>query len=325
MNNIVRDALLGVAVADALGVPVEFMSREELAKNPVMGMRAYGTYNQPAGTWSDDSSLTFCLADSLSNGYNLKDIAKKFINWRDKAIWTAHNEVFDIGNTTNSSIELLKDILTNKNEEQLKILKLYADEYSNGNGSLMRILPLIFYIKGKPINEQFDIIWETSALTHGHVRSAIGCLIYLRIAEHLINKIPKERAYFKMQKEILEFLNNNSEVSEDEIKIFNRIIYKNISDFSVHQIQSSGYVVHSLEASLWCLLRNKTYSETVLEAVNLGYDTDTTGAIVGGLSGILYGEENIPKSWRETLVGEKKIIILANKLHEKFTRYTRNK
>ena len=100
MSSIVHSAIIGLAVADALGVPVEFEDRSKLAADPVTDIRGYGTYNQPPGTWSDDSSLTFCLADSLCEGYDLADIARKFVAWRKAEIWTPHGEVFDIGMTT---------------------------------------------------------------------------------------------------------------------------------------------------------------------------------------------------------------------------------
>src|SRR5690349_21724346 len=103
----IKGALFGFAVGDALGVPVEFKSRDYLKNSPVEGMIGYGTWNQPPGTWSDDSSLAFCLAESLTKGYNLDDIATNFIHWKQKGFWGAHNEVFDIGNTTYAAISRL--------------------------------------------------------------------------------------------------------------------------------------------------------------------------------------------------------------------------
>lgn len=97
MENTVLDGIMGLCVADALGVPVEFESRETLVKNPVTGMRFYGTYNQPAGTWSDDTSMTLCLVDSLSKGLDYSDIMEKFIKWFEDGKYTPHNEVFDVG------------------------------------------------------------------------------------------------------------------------------------------------------------------------------------------------------------------------------------
>jgi ADP-ribosylglycohydrolase len=172
MRNIAKDVLLGVAVGDALGVPVEFESRTYLTENPVTDMQEFGTHFQPKGTWSDDSSLTFCLAESLLNGYNLADIAEKFCLWRENAYWTAHNEVFDIGITTDDSLRKVRKILNIRDYTALHQLANNDNPTQNGNGSLMRILPLLLYIKEMEIEKQFEIIWEVSALTHPHIRAA---------------------------------------------------------------------------------------------------------------------------------------------------------
>ena len=97
--------LFGIAVGDALGVPVEFKSREAIRRNPVQDMIGYGTYNLPPGTFSDDSSLTFCLAEALSEGFELKTIGKNFVDWLDHDYWTARGDVFDVGNTTLEAID----------------------------------------------------------------------------------------------------------------------------------------------------------------------------------------------------------------------------
>ena len=125
--NKIKSALLGVAIGDALGVPVEFKPRSYLQKQPVKDMIGYGSHNQPLGTWSDDSSLTFCLVESLITGYDLKDLANRFVNWYETAYWTAHNDVFDVGIATSQAIWHLK-----QGVEPLKAG--LAEESSNGNG-----------------------------------------------------------------------------------------------------------------------------------------------------------------------------------------------
>jgi ADP-ribosylglycohydrolase len=312
LDNIGRDILLGVAVGDALGVPVEFELREDLQENPVIDMRSYGTYNQPKGTWSDDSSLTFCLAESLIDGYDLRDIAMKMIEWKENAFWTAHEEVFDIGLTTSLAIERLCEIINRGQEDLLINLGNIDDENSNGNGSLMRILPIVMYVKDISIRKQFEIIWQVSALTHYHIRSAIACLIYIRFAENLMNGMTKHESYQKMQQDIALFFTEYP-ISPEEQKLFERIIVHSIDTYSINEINSSGYVLDSLEASLWCLLKNNNYKDTVLAAVNLGNDTDTIAAIAGGLAGILYGFESIPSNWINDLQKKEEIMALADK------------
>jgi hypothetical protein len=141
----IKSVLLGVAVGDALGVPVEFNSRQTIRKNPVTDMRGHGTYNQPPGTWSDDSSLTFCLAEALTSDFDLNTIGKNFVKWADENFWTPRGNVFDIGITIRQAIDrLAKGVQPD--------LAGGFDVASNGNGSLMRILPLLFHIVDKPID-----------------------------------------------------------------------------------------------------------------------------------------------------------------------------
>lgn len=202
MKNIVKDMLLGVAIGDALGVPYEFLDREDMEGSPARDMVGFGTHEQPPGTWSDDSSLTFCLAEAMVEGYTLKSAALNFIKWKNKAYWTARNHVFDIGMTTSRSITRLESIVLSNDLENFKLLKYEGEEYDNGNGSLMRILPLLFEIIGKPIKDQFDIVWENSALTHPHIRAGMSCMIYLKLIENLIDGYNKQEAYEKTRVDI---------------------------------------------------------------------------------------------------------------------------
>lgn len=312
-----KDILFGIAIGDSLGVPVEFQSRNSLKANPVIGMREFGTYHQPKGTWSDDSSLTFCLAESLINGYDIVDIAHKFVQWKNEAYWTPHGNVFDIGITTSMAISKLNSFLENDEIDKLNSLKSNDDDQANGNGSLMRILPLLFLTFGKSIHDQFKLIWDVSALTHYHVRSAIACLIYLRFAENYLKTESKYQAYSQTQKEIKQFF-IEANIAYSEIILFNRIIEANISEFDEIEIRSSGYVLHSLEASLWCIMKYKTFDDSVLAAVNLGGDTDTTAAITGGLAGIIYGIDSIPAEWIDSLVRKNDILKLSERLDQKY-------
>lgn len=310
MKNLVKSAIFGVCVGDALGVPVEFRSREQLKRSPVTKMRAMGTHRQPLGTWSDDSSLTLCLAESLCNGYDLEDIALKFLQWYNTEIWTPHGNVFDIGIATSQSIHRISKGIS-------PTLCGGASEFDNGNGSLMRISPLLFYIKDFSIEKRFDVVKEVSSITHGHIRSVISCFIYLEFLIEILNKSEKHEAYQKMQNKVKDFLNNNPICSQNEMDLFDRILNNDISTFPEDEIKSSGYVLHSLEASLWCFLNSENYSEAVLKAVNLGEDTDTTAAITGGIAGIFYGFENIPEEWVAELVRKDDIEKLCEKLENK--------
>ncbi len=305
----IKSALFGVAIGDALGVPVEFESREAISENPVLDMTGFGTYNLPPGTFSDDSSLTFCLAEALTEDFDLDIIARNFVKWYYENYWTARGDVFDIGIATRQAIDKLARGVQAEHAGGI-------DVSSNGNGSLMRILPLVFYIIDKPIAERFEITKQISSITHGHIRSVISCFYYLEFARSLILGVDKFEIYKKLQTEIFQFLSNIA-TNAGEIMLFNRLLENNIYELESNDISSGGYVLHTLEASIWCLLTTDNYHEAVLKAVNLGDDTDTTAAVTGGLAGLLYGFETIPKIWLNQLARKDDIQDLAERFADK--------
>lgn len=305
-SNVALSGLLGFCIGDALGVPVEFQSRDEI--NKITTMIGYGTHNQPAGTWSDDSSLTFCLTESLIHGYNLNDIKQKMCDWYYFGYWNVNDKLpFDIGRTTFKALSKIKSGIALEEAGE-------KDEKDNGNGSLMRVLPLAFYLKDTKDEEKFPIIEEVSGITHAHIRSKIACSIYVEFAIQLIEYHSREKAYAGMKEVILSYYNNKG--YEEELKHFERIVKRDIYTYQEHEIKSTGYVVDSLEACLWSLLTTETFSEAVLKAVNLGEDTDTIGALTGGLAGIFYRENNIPKKWIRTISKKTDIYDLANRFYQ---------
>lgn len=303
MSNIWKDGMLGLIVGDALGVPVEFMSRTELMKNPVTGMREYGTHHQPMGTWSDDSSMALAELDSIRTvgTIDYTDMMERFSSWCMHGKYTPFGEVFDIGIATSRA-------LMNYAKGIAPLESGGKTEWDNGNGSLMRILPVCLYLfeRQKKVctseNESIYIIHAVSALTHAHVRSQMACGIYYFLVKAILeeegslkNRLQKgmDRAcqYYRQD------LSNHRELEN----------YKRLADLSEFKetpkegIKSSGYVVDTLEAAVWCLLHSHSYKETVLMAVNLGEDTDTVGAVAGGLAGLYYKEEGIPQEWTQVL------------------------
>lgn len=312
----IKDGIIGLAIGDAIGVPVEFQSREELKQNPVVDLRGFGVHYQPPGTWSDDSSLTFCTAEALLKEFNLLEIARNFILWKYRMFWTPHGEVFDIGIQTSRAIERLREIVNSQEYDNLKYLKYDADEYTNGNGSLMRILPLYYCIQGN-IEDNFDIIWEVSALTHGHIRSSIACLIYLIMVDELMSGKTKQESYQNTRNRIVGFF-QEKDIVDREKQLFDRIVEGDIQLLKVEDIKSTGYVIHTLEASFWCFLNTETFEDCILKAVNLGEDTDTIGAIAGGLAGIYYGAHSFPENWTNNLVMLNQIEDLCNRLEARW-------
>lgn len=262
MKTKLRDAIYGLAVADAIGVPYEFKERGTFKCTDMTG---YGTWNQPKGTWSDDTSMTLATCKSIKDKQKIdtEDMMKKFKSWYFEAEFTPHNEVFDIGGTTQYAISTGYGV---------------NDINANGNGSLMRILPLAFTDCTK------EEIIKVSSLTHAHEWSTMACVIYVEIARKLIQG--------EKINEILQNLDANEP--------YNRLA--NIHELKEESINSSGFVVDTLEACLWCVATTNNYTDCVLKAVNLGSDTDTVAAVAGGLAGIIYGFNNIPKKWIEELV-----------------------
>jgi ADP-ribosylglycohydrolase len=308
----IKSAFLGLIIGDELGVPVEFRERTYLANMPLTDMIGYGTYNQPPGTWSDDSSMMLCLAESLISGFDIDHMGRLFVKWYKEGYWTPYNHTFDIGNAT---AEALTKIMNGVSAAESG----GNSSHHNGNGALMRILPLVFALDGYTEKQKFDMINKAASITHAHIRSTMGCYIYAKYAELLISEKNQFKAYELMQSNVYELFNELN-IPKDEISVYHRILKKEIHNLDENQIESKGYVVYTLEAALWSFLNSNSYRETVLKAINLGEDTDTTAAVVGGLAGLFYGSEKIPKSWIEKTARLNDILELINKFSLVYTK-----
>lgn len=296
MKDKILGAIVGLSVADALGVPVEFESRESLLQNPVTDMRGFGSNDQPPGTWSDDTSMTLCLLESLTGGLDYTDIMMRFLAWLDHAEYTPRGAVFDVGQATMKAIFRFAQGME-------PLMCGGTSEYDNGNGALMRILPLVFYLHAQygdsfmEKDDAIDMIHKVSALTHAHKRSLIACGIYLSIAEMLIGNMKLENAIQVGLDKAKGYYEEREEYAI-ELEYYQRIFHDGFKNLPAESIKSSGYVVDTLEAAIWCLLTTDSYESCVLKAVNLGGDTDTVAAVSGGLTGMYYGIAAIPETWR---------------------------
>lgn len=284
--------LYGFVIGDCLGVPVEFKKRGTFA---VETMTGYGTYNQPPGTWSDDTSLTFCLVENLVESGDVTSLMEKLVRYRDEGYMTPFNEMFDIGITTVEAIERFKRGVPAEKCGG-------TGERENGNGALMRISPLVFALqKVSSFQERAGIIQKFSEITHAHPRSIVGSLIYIELLRNMIARYTVEKALKLIRQQFLETFEENS-VYLKELASYDRLFQTNFFELSEEQICSSGYVVDSLEAAIWCVGTANSYKAAVLKAVNLGEDTDTIGAIAGSLAGLHFSFEEIPKEWVKTIV-----------------------
>ena len=305
-RNIWLDGVMGVVTGDALGCPVQFLSRSEIAQRPkgkVTGMEGYGTYNMPEGTWTDDGSMTLATLSSIIGRGEVdpEDIMTQFVRWEYEGEYTPFGEAFDEGNTCSTAIF---------NFHKYGDVKTCgcSTENSNGNGSLMRILPACLYYcmkqeTGLTDEEMIDGIHEVSALTHGHLRSMICCGVYCFMVKKIVEGLKKEE-----KPELIDLLQagmdealklyGKDEKNREELALLGRLY--DLYAFRVvpeDKIRSTGYVLDTIEAAVWCLITTDSFSECLLKAVNLGDDTDTVGAVAGGLAGLYYGCDGIPGEW----------------------------
>lgn len=278
-KEVLKGAIMGAIMGDALGVPFEFIKKEEVGKIKLTKV----------DKWSDDSSMILCTMESLVelNNYSTKDIADKYIKWLYNGYWTPQGIVLDCGKTTAQALRLYR---------QKGILTGIDDEDACGNGSLMRIIPILFYVHKNKENK-FNIIKEFSSITHSNMRCVISCAIYIELGLNLLDGMDKHSAYSKMQKIILEDYKNYQE----ELKLFDRILNNNIYEYDINTFSGSGYVLHSLESSLYSFMTSKNYIKSIKTAISFGDDTDTIACITGGLSGLYYGYNDIPKKYIDKL------------------------
>lgn len=290
-GNRIRGGLIGLLVGDALGVPYEFHSPAEIPPSaqiefepPVGFNRAHrGT---PAGTWSDDGAQALCLLASLlyRGAFDPGDFSRRLVNWYDYGYLAVDGRVFDIGVTTGRAIRLLRQGID-------PLIAGPADVASNGNGSLMRALPLALWHRGPDAQLVADAEAQ-SCVTHGHVRAQVCCALYCLWARRLLDEAPEPWA--------------------DAVATLRRI-YQGRADaseeleFSIRPDQSptgqgSGYVIDCLHSARMVLAASN-FSEVVRAAIALGRDTDTTACVAGGIAGIRFGIADIPQAWREQLRG----------------------
>ena len=287
----IRAVVVGHAVADALGVPVEFLSRRELAADPVLGMRGFGSHPVPAGTWSDDTTMAIAALDVLADGrVDYRAIMQNFADWYAHGAYTATGVTFDIGGTCAAAIRRFTRNGTAPTACGPR------EGFSNGNGSLMRIHPFVLMAYCQKLPTWEGLINDASSLTHGHERACLGCRIYTEILLALLDAPEKSSVIAALK------VAEGKAKASPEVAHYARLFAPGFAALPESEIKSTGYVVDTLEAAVWCLLTTDSYAACVLRAVNLGEDTDTVAAVAGGLAGALYGYAAIPAEWRQALL-----------------------
>ncbi len=285
--SIISNAIYGFTLGDAFGVPVEFQERDTYKVEEMVG---YGSWDVPAGTWSDDSAMMFITMENLIRGKDINQLKQAFCDWAHRGYWTYNDEpAFDVGIT-------IREVINRWERDGLHE-KAKSDEFSNGNGALMRILPIALWTYGKELqgDELFLYVKEYAELTHGHIRSTLCCYHYTLVVHRLLEGIGAADSLIFANEALTEMLKQYPEEASHFERLFT------INDFSRADIASSGYVIDTLEAVYWSLLNSSNYYEAISTAVHLGKDTDTIGALTGGLAGLAYKKLNVPQQWFEML------------------------
>lgn len=303
-RNIWLDGIMGVIIGDALGLPAQFLSREELKSNPVTEMRGYGTFHMPPGAWSDDGSMTLATLDSIreKKGIDYDDIMQRFVGWNFEGQYTPTGKAYDQGA---ACMEAICNYVESGNYKTCG----KTGEYANGNGALMRIMPvcLYAYVQHKngfiSLDEALEYVHQATALTHNHIRAKMASGIYFFMVQSILDQDGKlvERLQLGMNQA-------KNYYSKDIMNLTEWTRYSRLFDLAEFaqvdekEIKSSGYVVDSLEAAVWSLVTTESFEEALLKAVNLGGDTDTIAAIAGGLGGLYYTYTLMVDLWKEIIM-----------------------
>lgn len=291
----IRSIIFGHAVGDAVGGPVQFAGRAVRDRYPVTDMTAFHGGGFPKGAWSDDTSMSLCAMDALiKHGLDFDAVMENFQKWLYDDEFTPTGLTFDVGLACRTAIVRAHCGVPS---EQCGC----GGEYENGNGSLMRIYPFSLYLDAAdlPLHEKIGLIHRASALTHAHMRSCVGCGIYTFVLWELLENPTKEGIGDGLKKASAHYHGNA------ELHHYRRLFEDGFEALPREEIKSSGYVVDTLEAAIWCALTTDSYRDCVLKAVNLGLDTDSVGAVAGSLAGLLYGYGGIPEDWRNSLCRKK--------------------
>lgn len=298
--NQLRGMLVGLAVGDALGAAVEFMPRGSF--EPVKGYRSGGPHNLNAGYWTDDTSIALCSAASLiqCQKHNPEDQMQRYQHWFRHGYMSSTGRCFDIGNQTQRAIQRFERDGVSVSRE------IHPDDIdSAGNGALMRLAPMVIKYH-TDLALAIHVAAENAALTHTDPRCIDANKVFTFLLIRALNSDDKEEV---LSTEALEAY--FCDTLDAEITTVAQGSYRQLSE---SQIESSGYVVTSLEAALWAFYNAKNFEEGAKLAVNLGNDADTIGAIYGQIAGAFWGYQAIPHDWITGLHDAARIVTLADLL-----------
>jgi ADP-ribosylglycohydrolase len=302
----IRGGIFGHLLGDAAGVPYEFRPASALAPwSDAIDMappRDFPrTHRVPVGTWSDDGALMLCLLESLveSGEFDPVDQMRRAVRWLTEGHLAVDHDVFDVGNTTSVALRRGAKLLE---EGRSPVEAGERHEHSQGNGSLMRILPLALWHRGTP-GELVEKAMVQSSLTHAQPTCLICCAIYCVWARNLLEGTdqPFDSAFAFVEQR------HGSDPAC-------RPVFETLRDWSKRQPGGSGYVVDTLFSARWAVESGRDFQDVVKRSILLGNDTDTTAAVAGGIAGLRAGDAGLPADWLGLLRGKEWVEPLVDRL-----------
>lgn len=291
-------ALIGNAVGDALGLPAVFSKRDDLKSNPILEMQGFGSYLVPAGTWSENTSMSLALMDSVRECkcINISDIMHKLSRWLYLAEYTASSEVVNVNATIEIAVEKFKKgIIPQDCGDNF--------EFASDNGALMRILPVALLCHNYNIigKQRYELVSEITRITHANEKCIMANLIFVNFVCYLMDGFYPAIALQRTQQECYNFF------SDACVARYDRLLVGNIAELPEDEIRSTSDVIDTLEAAIWSLITTRNYETAVIRAVNLGSDSAAIGALTGAIAGVYYGEHAIPRRWLDQVKKIKEI------------------
>ncbi|APU70673.1 hypothetical protein BI355_0316 [Companilactobacillus crustorum] len=303
----IENILYAGVIGDALGVPVEFEKRDFYYINSMIGV---GTWGRPAGSWSDDTSFSLPLMENLIENGDYDQLMQKFENYMFHNEYTPDDEAFGIGNTCAKAVR-------NWSVNHYPALECGDPSvYANGNGALMRLAPLAIHLVDEDsLDKRLQLTRDYTCLTHRHPRAILASYIYLEIIHSLLNGRSLLTALKILPEKLEGTLKDQPEVW-NELKYFEPIFETDFAATLRCEIKSSGYVVDTLLASIWCALNATSIDQAIILAVNLGDDTDTLASITGTLASCVNLSDQVSKTWK----GQLRNLKLLNSIIEPFAK-----
>lgn len=312
MKEKVKGAIYGLACGDYLGMPVEYASTPDKVKEfyGELGFRPIQSTirgNKPIGYYTDDTAMTLCLAQSLiEKGFDTADQLESYKRWAFEGYMSADNKsAYGIGQT------ILKKLMKQKAEEiPVEIANV---ESEGGNCALMKCLPIgLVYYKDK--EELLDKTIKSALVTHNNSVAVWCCVVYNFLVKYILEGCEKS--------ELLQKLLNDDFIKQSDFPAEILKVIKSINSIKLEDVATKGYSLNTLTIALKCFFETNNYEESVKSAIMVGGDTDTQGAVTGGLAGVLYGYEKIPKDWSKLIMNQEIIENIAVEIYKLQTKLT---